>query len=152
MSYGGCVEERELLLAVSSDLMFENSHAGCTLLPVSFLGLSQVNRLNIPQCSLTQTNRPSPLLPFPFVARQACEDTQNCFVSRLGGQKGWRVQCKQRQKKVSTQVIIPNSVKKCKPTYSRNTEIWDMRLERVCALEKTNQDPLVFCFDNWETI
>lgn len=54
-----------LLLAVSSDFIFEISQTGCTLLPVAYLSLLWVNGLNIPKRSLTQTNRPSPPLPFP---------------------------------------------------------------------------------------
>lgn len=55
-----------LLLAVSSDFIFEISQTGCTLLPVAYLSLLWVNGLNIPKRSLTQTNRPSPPLPFPY--------------------------------------------------------------------------------------
>lgn len=53
-----------LLLAVSSDFIFEISQTGCTLLLVAYLSLLWVNGLNIPKRSLTQTNRPSPPLSF----------------------------------------------------------------------------------------
>lgn len=93
-----------LLLAVSSDFIFEISQTGCTLLPVAYLSPLWVNGLNIPKRSLTQTNRPSPPLPFldSLLLLARPEKTPKTVLFRGWVGRRVRVQCKQRQKQQQT--------------------------------------------------
>lgn len=73
-----------LLLAVSWDLIAETSHMGCTPLPASYICLSQVNRLNIPKCSLPQTNWPSPSLPFIWLFARLEKTSKTALFFKVG--------------------------------------------------------------------
>lgn len=104
-----------LLLAVSSDFIFEISQTGCTLLPVAYLSLLWVNGLNIPKRSLTQTNRPSPPLPFPYSL--CCSPSLRRHLKLFCFVVGWAEELKspvQAETKTTadTQVILPVYTKK----------------------------------------